>query len=290
MEEGGFTLVGKKGKPCKPHRVAAVSAKAARMVKVTTATGKDGEGETSSTVILPCTCDSSAARVKNIGKRLSKATAMLRANGYWDTLKKALASAGPQEYSELVSFGIGNFCCSRVSLLQFSVFLLLKEELCRPDTVVSVYDPAFGDACKSVCAQHGIPVTEKDERAAHPCGCSGATLFYMPHCDLFMYENVIAANSIEDDGGDSNSSSVDPRAVIVGNSFSSYIERFNTLSAQQHPHLAGCEACLVETPVVFASPASGLSDHSIANAFNNTSVHRFVKKAAEPETTKKEEN
>ena len=109
MEEGGFTLVGKKGKPCKPHRVAAVSAKAARMTKVT---NEDGEG--SSTVILPCACDSSAARVKSIGKRLSKAIATLRTNGYWDTLKGALASAGPCEYSELVSFGIGNFCCSRV--------------------------------------------------------------------------------------------------------------------------------------------------------------------------------
>lgn len=288
MEEGGFTLVGRRGKPCKAYRKEAVNAKAARMMRVA---GENGEA--GGIVILPCTCEATDARVKSVNKRLNKAISTLRTNGYWDALKASLAATIPDDFREVVSYGIGNFCCTRVSLLQFAAFLLIKEELCGPDTKISAYDPAFGDVCRGVCALRGVTVIEKDERAAH--SCAESTLFYMPHCDLFMYENVISANWIEeeeevkeeevkegDKGGKEEEKEkkkhcyVDPKVVIIGNSFLSYIERFDSVAAKKNPHISSCEACLTEKPIVYTSQSS---DPSIMNAFNNTSVHRFINKS-----------
>lgn len=290
MEEGGFTLIGKKGRPCKAYRKEAVNAKAARTMKTAT---EEGEG----IVILPCTCESSDARIKSVNKRLTKAISTLRTNGYWDALKASFGASAAaatttttNDFHELISYGIGNFCCTRISLLQFAVFLLIKEELCEPDTVTSAYDPAFGEVCKGVCALRGVTVIEKDERAAHPC--TEPTLFYMPHCDLFMYENVISANWIKNEkkddseegekdekatnkSGEEYDGYVDPKITIIGNSFLSYIERFDSVAAKKNPHISSCESCLVEKPIVFA----GAADSNTMNAFNNTSVHRFVNKS-----------
>lgn len=290
MEEGGFTLVGKKGKPCKGYRKEAVNAKAARMMRTT-----NENGEAGGVVILPCDCECTEARIKSVNKRLTKAISMLRTNGYWDALKASLTASAAKagqanEFRELVSYGIGNFCCTRVSLVQFAVFLLLKEEFCGPETKISAYDPAFGDVCKGVCELRGVPVAEKDERAAH--SCTEATLFYMPHCDLFMYENVISANWVKKEKKEEKEEEeekeekkeeeeeeecgyVDPRVTIVGNSLLSYIERFDSVAAKKNPHVASCEASLVEAPIVFVPS----SDSNSMNAFNNTSVHRFVNKS-----------
>jgi hypothetical protein len=53
------------------------------------------------------------------------------------------------------------------------------------------------------------------------------TLFYMPHCDKVLYQNVLLSNRI--------ALSQEPQSLfILGNSFSSYHQRYGTPIASTH--------------------------------------------------------
>ena len=56
-----------------------------------------------------------------------------------------------------------------------------------------------------------LPVNEECRRRANGC-----TLFYMPHCELFMYDNLLAANWNAKDLAN---------VVVFGNSFAGYDDR-----------------------------------------------------------------
>lgn len=78
-----------------------------------------------------------------------------------------------------------------------------------------VYDPALSEVDHQAIQQLGcdiIGVNEEGMRTAER-----PTLFYMPHCEEWMYDNVLAANWGAEHLG---------RVAILGNSFSNYYDRF----------------------------------------------------------------
>ncbi|PVU91463.1 hypothetical protein BB559_004123 [Furculomyces boomerangus] len=120
---------------------------------------------------------------------------------------------------EIVAYGIGMISESRTSQLQFAFLLLLMEELGLDQAYA--FDPVSNEHDKEVYSHYGMSYIDKNEN-----GCRVATektLFYMPHCEGFLYESVLVANKTEDisnkcfDGW--------KKLAIVGNNFSEFLDK-----------------------------------------------------------------
>jgi hypothetical protein len=113
---------------------------------------------------------------------------------------------------------------SHIAQTQFACLLLLIETL-NIQKDVKLYDPImklnhsakvlnqFSEFLQSLYRGRLIWL-EHNEECRHKIDCQ--TLFYMPHCSLQMYVNVLRANV-------NNLHNV----IIMGNSFQSYIDRHN---------------------------------------------------------------
>eukprot|EP00729_Bicosta_minor_P009886 gene9886-14648_t len=114
----------------------------------------------------------------------------------------------------IVCYGVGNFGHMPQARFQFAMLQVLATTLEVPPSDVYVYDPCFTRAELAVLAAAGhtaIGVNEECKRAV-----DSPTLFYMVHCGLDMYNNLLWAN-----WKSSNLQNV----VVLGNSFSGYEER-----------------------------------------------------------------
>jgi len=277
-EDDGFKLVGNRGKKREQQSLGKAVAVAAALAQ----------------------CDCGVERARSVENRLCRAIAAVRSSALWSRAQRLLPA---RPCCGAVCYGLGAFCCSRVSLLQLAFFLLARDASHCPPHSTAIFDPLLGPACKAVCRAHGVAVLTVDERglrrvpaaatttAAAAAAATSATstsccstkpwaLFFMPHCDRFLYENVLRANWSPD---------ALSRVVIIGNSFSRYTEReFGKASAASL--LTRVAPYTVEMPLVVAlggSKGAGRSARDedgddddggeIAAALNDTSVHTFKK-------------
>jgi hypothetical protein len=124
---------------------------------------------------------------------------------------------------DVVCYGIGDLIDSHIAQSQFACLSLIVESL-NVRKPVKIYDPVmnlnhsaevlnrFGHVLNSRYNGNFVWFEENDE-CCHPAHV--LTLFYMPHCSLQMYLNVLRTNV------EHNLS----RTMIIGNSFQSYVER-----------------------------------------------------------------
>ncbi|ORX50287.1 hypothetical protein BCR36DRAFT_326860 [Piromyces finnis] len=159
---------------------------------------------------------------------------------------------------DIVSYGIGNFMKSRISQFQFALCILLKANL-KLNGKVYFYDPIFTEVEKEVINNYGFEVIEDNEHGKR--NINKMTLFYMPHCNYNLYNNVLGTNW---ELGKLS------KLILIGNDFSIYDE--NMVSSKLESEAPFLKAILPLTKKV-AFPELFESN----DIFNNTSIHFFPK-------------
>eukprot|EP01129_Flabellula_baltica_P015359 TRINITY_DN7729_c0_g1_i1.p1 TRINITY_DN7729_c0_g1~~TRINITY_DN7729_c0_g1_i1.p1 ORF type:complete len:253 (+),score=34.93 TRINITY_DN7729_c0_g1_i1:105-863(+) len=112
------------------------------------------------------------------------------------------------ECNLIVCYGIGSVLSSRYAFSQYVLLMLIREKYSEVE--VQIYDPEFSQTDITFLESKNISIIDKNESGFRTVDTP--TLFYMPHCPMELYSNVIAANV------KSNLSNV----VIIGNSISQY--------------------------------------------------------------------
>jgi len=157
-----------------------------------------------------------------------------------------------------VSYGVGNFTKSRISQFQFALCILLKLNL-KLNGKVYFYDPVFTDVEKKVIRNYGYEVIEENEHGRR--NIDKMTLFYMPHCNYNLYNNVLGIN------WELNKLS---KLILIGNDFSMYDE--NMVSSKFESEAPYLKAILPLTEKIAFPEIFENND-----IFNNTTIHFFPK-------------
>ncbi|KAF9264732.1 hypothetical protein L218DRAFT_200346 [Marasmius fiardii PR-910] len=118
---------------------------------------------------------------------------------------------------------------------------------------ISLYDPVFSDEDCGLFEVHGLSVSSAftngaviEEDTAKP------TIYFMPHCDVDLYEQVLKANWSENRIRN---------LVLIGNRLEDYVERELKVKA---PHILRIVPTLTSKPLPLCQPWPA--------AFNNTAV------------------
>ncbi|KAJ1735736.1 hypothetical protein LPJ61_000388 [Coemansia biformis] len=95
-----------------------------------------------------------------------------------------------QEFApeEIVCYGLGSLSID-VSQWQLALIVLLNETL---GAAMLAFDPAAVASDIAVLSKFGISTIAENEQAKRRA--ERRTLFFMPHCEQFLYENVVASN------------------------------------------------------------------------------------------------
>ncbi|KAJ2371092.1 hypothetical protein IW150_004759 [Coemansia sp. RSA 2607] len=135
----------------------------------------------------------------------------LATSGYLELLTTHIALLNKLQPTEIVCYGMGSPTGSQTSQWQVSLVLEMRDAL-APIRVFA-FDPVATDTDCKVLDSLGISTISENEQArrmAHE-----GTVFYMPHCEQFLYENLVAANWTRERL---------ERVVVVGNRFARYRE------------------------------------------------------------------
>ncbi|KAJ7779184.1 SRR1-domain-containing protein, partial [Mycena metata] len=94
--------------------------------------------------------------------------------------------------SKILCLGLGSPSSSSNSRAQLG-FLL---EICKSTGIehsnVSIYDPVFSEEDDALFRQLGFCRLSENKASSH--SLEATTILWMPHCDLDLYESVLAAN------------------------------------------------------------------------------------------------
>ncbi|KAJ3894177.1 SRR1-domain-containing protein [Lentinula edodes] len=187
-----------------------------------------------------------------------------------------------KEYN-VTCLGLGSPETSDNARAQLAFLLKVCDALNIDCTRISIYDPVFTDEDKSLLRQLGMCVLDcgsdtTDTRIYNISTDEEPTMLFMPHCDLALYESVLAANW---------SSSRLNNSLFICNHFDDYIQNNSIRSLEDKaPHLLNIAPNITSYPL----PTSP----DWPSAFNNTSVqflskHKFDALATVIEEKKSEE-
>eukprot|EP00898_Chlorokybus_atmophyticus_P002965 jgi/Chlat1/366/Chrsp10S01486 len=158
---------------------------------------------------------------------------------------------------DLVLYGVGPVATAPRSRCQLALALLLKERL---GGVAYIYDPVLEPVELQVAEELGFTLIQEDES----CGraVDRPTLFYMPHCEAHLYDNLLRANwtALE-------------RLIVLGNSFNHYHERWDAgfISSKRHYRPDSVLDIWPRTLEV----AIDAGNFEVTGAFNDMSLHTF---------------
>eukprot|EP00250_Pteridium_aquilinum_P014234 c21864_g1_i3 orf=1305-2654(-) len=159
----------------------------------------------------------------------------------------------------VVLYGLGSIADSEISRYQFALILLLKQRFSWVGEI-EVYDPVLSQSeCKVIETMGCVPIAidEKGRRSV-----SEPTLFYMPHCEDWLYDNVLQANWVPHILG---------QLVILGNSFQDYQERWSSpIGGKSRPPLYVIQYQQLAQEIPLEATSS-----SDLPGFNNMSWHFY---------------
>lgn len=177
-----------------------------------------------------------------------------------DMLDKFLKVLGSEKKMQMVIYGIGSIESFDPPQLQLSLAILLKR---RFEWIgeIELFDPIISLTESKVLESLGCCVLSMNEQGRRQA--VKPTLFFMPHCEAELYDNLLEANWEVDEL---------KRVVIFGNSFDAY---------EQHASLCKSSAVANSRKHVLASRrfseemrVNTFSDESF-RAFHGTSWHFF---------------
>eukprot|EP00126_Sphaerothecum_destruens_P001248 Sdes_comp13686_c0_seq1m3270 len=115
---------------------------------------------------------------------------------------------------DIVCYGLGKLS-SEITKLQFSLLLCLMTEFCQKSSScvneIYCYDPIFDSTDIELIHHFGMHVFSENDMGNRKCREGHQTIFYMPHCESFLYQNVVQTNRLCLD-----------KIAVLGNSFSQY--------------------------------------------------------------------
>ena len=196
----------------------------------------------------------------------------LRLRGYADSVAEAVRAAlGERVLREIVCYGVGAFAeqFAHVPRWQLALALHLREALATGDgeespVPMSFFDPVCGEREAELLGERGVAVHGENDMALREIAADGggATLFFMPHCPLQLYSNVLWANWGEALGS----------ILVFGNSFEAYAASMDARTSCVH---SAAEACVEEHVTPPASLIGCAKPRRVDHAFNDTCVIRF---------------
>jgi hypothetical protein len=107
-----------------------------------------------------------------------------------------LKNLSQEEIKEIVCYGIGDISSDSRVQDQFILLILLKEDLKISN--VSIFDPVLEfvvEEIKETLEFYKITLIDQNEECKRLV--STKTLFYMPHCEQWMYFNVLLTNKCQ---------------------------------------------------------------------------------------------
>jgi hypothetical protein len=133
--------------------------------------------------------------------------------------KNALQQEVSPGISSIVCYGLGNFSSCSIARYQLALLQHLCQLTSCNQMMVHIYDPIFTDLEKSILSQelNFNLITENEmcrRRIEDTSDGTNSVLFYMPHLDKSLYNNLLWANW--------NHNQLD-RICILGNSFSNIL-------------------------------------------------------------------
>ncbi|KAJ2823609.1 hypothetical protein GGI24_003642 [Coemansia furcata] len=181
----GFTRVVAKNNRGRSSRAARPPATQSHTIK------ENGGGAEPQTAVLPGKKRSSKQQAKSIVE--TQAEAVLEKQ---ETLKTRLRSALQAcldaiqgfEPEEIVCYGIGSLA-TQVSQWQLAMVLLLNQHL---SVKIWAFDPVTIATDCEILGRFGVSIIAENEEAKR--SVTKRTLFFMPHCEEFLYNNLLAAN------------------------------------------------------------------------------------------------
>ncbi|CAI9765025.1 unnamed protein product [Fraxinus pennsylvanica] len=177
-----------------------------------------------------------------------------------DMLAKFLKVLGPETKMAMVIYGIGSIESFEPPRLQLSLAILMKRKF---DWIgeIEVFDPIISLTESKVLTSLGCCVLSINEQGRRQA--LKPTLFFMPHCEAELYENLLQVNW----GVDKLN-----RIVLFGNSFEAYEHHVsvfkNSVIVNSRKHILAVRRFTKEFIV------STFSDDSI-RAFHGSSWHFF---------------
>jgi hypothetical protein len=235
MDADGFTIVVKKAKGRK------------RVAKNERLQGTDALHSTSSMQTL-------AWR-----KRHDQYKRQIRLTKLFETLVAAVETFQPQT---ILCYGLG-----RLSIARCALQLALACTVCEVSSVNCSsrlsFDPMHGGEDHALLAECGFTCLDKSV-LGKDVSMDTRTLFFMPHCERWMYCEVLAARE----------SSLD-RTLIIGNSLKEYVamnERTNDIIQRTVAENRVCETALA---LLVDEEHCTLDSALMFEAFNNTRILRL---------------
>lgn len=177
-----------------------------------------------------------------------------------DMLDKFRKVLGSEEKMQMVIYGIGSIESFETPRLQLSLAILIKR---RFDWIgeIQVFDPIISLTESKVLKSLGCTVLSVNEQGRRQA--LKPTLFFMPHCEAELYDNLLEANW----GVDKLN-----RLIIFGNSFGAYEHHasicMSSAAANSRKHVLAVRSFAEEFSI------TSLSDDYF-RAFNGSSWHFF---------------
>ncbi|BES94384.1 SRR1 [Nesidiocoris tenuis] len=185
-------------------------------------------------------------------------------------VNQAILSLGSDsKIHNIVCYGLGSVSNSKTSMYQFALVFKMSQSLGCP---LYLYDPVFSEADSKLfesleCSLH------LDDRGHYKI--DRTTLFFLPHCPRFVYENLLRANW----GPDLS------KCVIFGDDLLSIADKLPTRTLKDNlPFIHGCQ------PFVEVFPIE--NNFKFDDVFNDLAVHIFSPSklaSVDPETWNCEE-
>ena len=184
---------------------------------------------------------------------------------------------------QIVCYGIGDIINSSIARMQLALALSIGNDLGLDRAAVSFFDPVLSAGGAFVLEKLGVTVTLENENCRRRVPSGANWLFFMPHCDRDMYNNVVGANIAPEGDAAATAAVADDTAgaqaanavsftnlSILGNSFQAYEERssYDGAVRQCKYLLLGARVC-VEQPLLDAGEEFG------PGVFNDTALLTF---------------
>ena len=221
----------------------------------------------------PVDVDEDEARVSSILQKLNSSFTRLESSAFYlrflsqlrEQIGKKLIEIAPEKI-RIVLYGVGSIELQESPRLQFSLALLLRRELGDLVEEIEVFDPIFSAVECAALQAKGCNVPRVNDRGLRRV--DSPTLFFMPHCEISLYANLLAANQ-----------GIFPsigKIVILGNSFKAY-ERMadEKLGGRRERKRALVDAGYFVEEISVADLGFDEGNETLLRAFSDTSWHFF---------------
>nr|CAG4638792.1 EOG090X0FII [Cyclestheria hislopi] len=175
---------------------------------------------------------------------------------FWTTLHQGLSKiqCNPVSVSEIVCFGLGSICDSKVSQYQLALLLILANKF---QCTVETYDPVFSKTEREILSDLNLVVPTHNSKGKRTA-CKGASIFLLPHCPRELTNNLLYSNwAIENL----------PNCVIIGNSFSHLKLTTPKRLLNSYHYVVQAEEVATELPIT--------NNYKFRDIFNDLSLHVF---------------